>query len=345
MSTDNLELRPVQPRSSGLWATLGALGVCLLIGLGIGMYATPKPVIGVVRFADVIWTDTADRLIQVVEAARQDSQVAGVVLEISSPGGLATSSEKIYYTLLKLRQEKPLVVVVDDIAASGGYYMAIAGNRIYAAPSSYIGNVGVRGGRPFDPLIFPDELSSGPYKLSGGDRFDQIRQLDLLKDAFVGNVVHQRQLAQLNPLKVDAKTVAEARIYVGSEALGIGYIDAEGGRSDAVTAAAELAGVSDYDIQNLLPYFGFKFTLEQQEPGADFSQAAAQRLAKAPRDAALMLDSRIPLTGLADQTALERQLLRLLATAPPSMQSIRQPLPRQSAGPLSTMQNSSASGE
>ena len=104
MSTDNLELRPVQPRSSGLWATLGALGVCLLIGLGIGMYATPKPVIGVVRFADVIWTDTADRLIQVVEAARQDSQVAGVVLEISSPGGLATSSEKIYYTLLKLRQ-------------------------------------------------------------------------------------------------------------------------------------------------------------------------------------------------------------------------------------------------
>jgi protease-4 len=345
MSTDNLELKPAQAKGSGAWATFGVLTLCLLIGLGLGMYATPKPVIGVVRFADVIWTDTADRLIQVIEAARQDDRVAGVVLEISSPGGLATSSEKIFYTLLKLRQEKPLVVVVDDIAASGGYYMAIAGNRIYAAPSSYIGNVGVRGGRPFDPLIFPDELSSGPYKLSGGDRFDQIRQLDLLKDAFVGNVVHQRKLAQLNPLKLDAKAVAEARIYVGSEALGIGYIDAEGSRSDAIAAASELAGVSDYDIQDLLPYFGFKYTLEQQAPGADFSQTAAQRLSKAPKDVALFLDSRIPLTGLADQTVLEQQLLRLLATAPPAMQSIRQPLPRQSAAPSSTTQNSPASGE
>lgn len=323
-----MELTPAsQGRSNSGWIALGFLALCLVAGLLTGEFMAPQPVIGVVRFADVIWTDTADRLTQVIEAARQDDSVAGVVLELESPGGLATSSEKLFYTLLKLRQEKPLIVVVDGIAASGGYYMAVAGNRIYAAPSSYIGNVGVRGPRPFDPMLFPDELSTGPYKLTGGDRFDQIRQLDLLKEAFVGNVVHQRLHAAVNPLKVDAQTVAEARIYVGSEALGIGYIDGEGSRSDAVLAAAELAGVTDYATQDLIDYLGFPFRLEYQEPTVDFSQKVAQRLANVPKDALFFLDSRIPLTGMADPTALERTLQRLMRTAPAHLNQQRQLLP------------------
>jgi protease-4 len=298
------------------WAALSFLLVCLAAGLVLGEILAPRPAIGIVRFADVIWTDTAAQLTDVIEAAEYDSRIVGVVLELNTPGGLATSSEKLFYTLLKLRQSKPLVVLIDDIAASGGYYMAVAGNRIYASPSSYVGNVGVRGPRPFDPYIFPDELSTGPYKLAGGGRFDQIHQLDLLKEAFVGNVVHQRSLPQgpPNPLQIDAPTVAEARLYVGSEALGIGLIDAVGSRSDAIQTAADLAGVADYATVELYDYFAIEPLPPIPDPLTDFADRVAARLSTAPQEAALFLDSRIPLSGMVDHTAVQEHLLRLRAS-------------------------------
>lgn len=294
---------------------IGFLIICLAVGLWLGNYTTPQPVIGVVRFADIIYQDSANRLLQVLEAARNDPAVAAVVLEIDSPGGLATSSENLFYALLELRKAKPLIVNIDSIAASGGYYMAVAANRIYAAPSSYIGNVGVRGPRPFDPYIDPLELSTGPYKLAGSSRFEQINQLELLKNAFVGNVVNQRTHAVVNPLKIDAATVAEARIYQGSEALGIGYIDGEGSRSDAIDAAVELAGVSDYAVVDLIGYFGYDFSLEYQEPVFAFDQAVGTVFANAPRSAIFFLDSRIPLPNLAPTAVVEAHLLKLRAAA------------------------------
>ncbi len=115
------------------------------------------------------------------------------------------AARALFYTLLQLRQAKPLVIVVDGLAASGGYYMAAAGNRIFAPASSYVGNIGTRGGRPTDPSIAADELSSGPYKLEGGSRFDQIHQLDLVAGAFVNNVVAQRTQSAVNPLKAESR--------------------------------------------------------------------------------------------------------------------------------------------
>ena len=296
--------------------SVGFLILCVIAGLLLGATSAPKPAIGVVRFADIIYPESADKLLQVVNAALYDDAIAGVVLEIDSPGGYATSSESIFYSLLQLRKEKPLVVTIDGIAASGGYYMAVAANRIYAAPSSYIGNVGVRGPRPFDPYIDPMELSTGPYKLAGASRFDQIQQLELLKTAFVGNVVHQRSHATLNPLKVDAAAVAEAKLYPGSQALGIGYIDAEGSRSDAIQAAGELAGVSDYDVVDLIDFYGFAFRIEYQEPTVSFADVSAEVFAKAPDSAIYFLDSRIPLPSITPRSAVEQHLLQLRAASP-----------------------------
>lgn len=332
----------VAMKSNGweLPVSIGFLVLCLFGGLLLGTTNAPKPAIGVVRFADIIYPDSANRLLQVVNAALHDNSIAGVVLEIDSPGGYATSSESMFYSLLQLRNEKPLVVNIDGMAASGGYYMAVAANQIFAAPSSYIGNVGVRGPRPFDPYIDPLELSTGPYKLVGASRFEQIHQIELLKDAFVGNVVHQRSHATVNPLMIDADAVAEAKLYPGSEALGIGYIDAEGSRSDAIRAAGELAGLADYDVVDLIDYYGFNFRIEYQAPTVSFADMAAKVFTGAPENAIYFLDSRIPLPSVAPRSAFEQHLLKLRAATP----LLRSPALNLHTGQPSTSSSEPATG-
>jgi len=285
---------PVPPDRVGAWEyALAAvvLAACLLTGLALADTRASDPAVGILRFASDINFDTASQLIDILEAARRDDGLAAVVLEVSSPGGFATSSESIFYALLSLREAKPLVVVVDGLAASGGYYMAAAGNRIYAPPSSYVGNVGTRGGRPSDPALVPDELSSGPYKLEGGSRFDQIHQLDLVRNSFLTNVVNQRMHATLNPLKLAPRELAEARIYLGSEAVALGLIDGEGGRPEGIKAAAELAGLTRYGIVDVAAYLGMENIVSSAEEMVASAQAM---LAGASPGTIFMLDSRIP---------------------------------------------------
>lgn len=299
-----------------LWETISAmvfLLACLGGGLWLGRAVAPEPVIGVVRFEAVIDFATAQQMIELLEEARQDPRVAGVVVEILSPGGLATSSESIFYSMLKLRAEKPLVVAIDGMAVSGGYYMAAASNRIYTPASAYIGNIGSRGPRPTDPYLAPDELASGPFKLTGGSRFDRIHQFDLVAENFLQNVVHQRQNAELTPLQADPATLAEARFYLGSEAIALGLADAEGGITDAIAAAAELAGVPTYAVLDLIEAY--------YEPPAglvysDFPAAIQAMLQTAPPDAAFLLDSRMPLPGLGENSAVDRHLMNLRRVAP-----------------------------
>lgn len=267
----------------------------------IGMPGSGGPVIGHVRFEGDINFASANQLITLLEAARRDKRVQGVVLELLSPGGYATSSESIYYTMLKLRQEKPIVVVIDGLAASGGYYMAAAGNRILAPASAYIGNVGTRGGRPSDPAIAPDELSSGPYKLEGGSRFDRIHQLDLVAQAFIKNVVSQRAASPVNPLKLAPEELGEARIYLGSEALALGLIDAEGGRADGIQAAADLAGLTNYEVVELPQYLDL---LPPLLPTPAPQKALQELVDAAPPGTIFMLDSRIRLPGRSKSTLL-----------------------------------------
>jgi protease-4 len=275
-------------RSWEALVTIIFLIVCLLAGLGLAEFYAPKPIIGVVRFGGLIDPASAQQMAAILDAARDDDRIAGVTMEISSPGGDVGSTEKLYHTMLQLRQRKPVVVAIDGIAASGGYYMAVAGNKIYAPASAFVGNVGVRAGRPFDPGISPFELTTGPYKLSGGSRFDSIRQLELMKEAFVGSVVHQRSRSPYNPLRVDASTVAEAHLYLGSEALAIGLIDAQGSRSDAILATAELAGIKKYRVLELTDYLDLVF-----EPNNEVRDLIDNALP----GTVFLLDSRIPLAG------------------------------------------------
>lgn len=267
-----------------LWAA------CLVLGWLIAdLYlAGARPLVAIVRFEGLIDAASAGQMSKILEAARTDPRIAALVLEMDSYGGDARNSEGLYHVLLRLRQEKPLVVIVSGAATSGGYHMAVAANKIYAPAVSEIGNIGARSGRPWDPSISPDWLSTGPFKLDGGSRFDNIRQLDLVKEAFVSHVVYQRSLSPYNPLRVDAKTLAEAHVYMGSEALALGLIDAPGGLSDAVQAAAELAGLDSYQTVQLVDYLGMHFT-----PSSYYS--VPQLVRSALPGTVFMLDSRIAL--------------------------------------------------
>ncbi|MCS7259263.1 MAG: S49 family peptidase [Anaerolineae bacterium] len=249
----------MRPRLWRIGVELIFLLTCLAIGLVLSMRFAPRPIIGTMHFEGLIVPPSARQMWNILEAARRDPRVAGIVIEVSSFGGDASSSEKLYHAMAKFRQEKPLVVVIDGEATSGGYYAAIAANKIYATAAAAVGNIGVWMSRPTDPMIVPDVLSTGPYKLGGGSRFDNIRQLEMVKDAFVTTVLHERTQSPYNPLRIDGSILEEGHIYLGSEALALGMVDALGSISDAIADVAMLAGVEQYEVRDLTEYLGLPF--------------------------------------------------------------------------------------
>jgi ClpP class serine protease len=295
----------MQSRPWRIWVEVAFLIVCLAGGWVLSEFFAPQPIIGVVRFEGLILPESAQQMWKILEKARQDRRVAGVVMEISSYGGDASSSEKLYYAMLRLRQDKPLFVVIDGEATSGGYYMAIAGNKIYAPAAAAVGNVGVWMSRPGDPMILPDILSTGPYKLGGGSRFDNIRQLEMVKESFINTVLHERQQSPYNALRIDGRTLGEGHIYLGNEALALGLVDAQGGVSDAIPATAALAGLARYAVRDLTDYLGLPF-----QPADPYY--AATLVQRTMPGTVLLLDSRLAyLAGVGPADTALRGTLRV----------------------------------
>ncbi len=263
--------------------------LCLVTGWLLAEVAAPKPVIGLLRLDGgmIIDENEAERLVSALAAAETNDQVAGIVLEIDTPGGSAISSELIQEAILRVRQSKPVVASVTGMATSGGYLVAVATDRIYASPSAAIGSVGAITMRPGDPTLPEGALFTGPYKPDGGSRFDQIRQLDIVKQSFAGGVIALRSRAP-NPITIDMQTLTEARVYLGREALTLGLIDHEGSRLDAVQAAAELAGVGHFDLVELDSYLLLPAPTPTPESGLPLFSALDQQQA----ETILFLDSR-----------------------------------------------------
>ncbi len=243
-------MNPKRPLSVVLFLLL-----CAVVGWLLAETVAPKPVIGLLRLDGyrIIDTNEAERLVASLTAAGQDDRIAAIVLEIDTPGGSAISSELIQEAVLQVRQSKPVVASVTGLATSGGYLVAAATDMIFTTPSAEIGSVGAITARPGDPTLPPGSLFTGPYKRGGGSRFDKIRQLDVVKQSFAGGVMALRSQAP-NPITIDLQTLTEARVYLGREALALGLVDAEGSRPDAVAAAADLAGVTRYDLVELAAY-------------------------------------------------------------------------------------------
>jgi protease-4 len=197
---------------------------------------------------------------QLVRAAREDNRVKAVVLRVDSPGGDAYSSELIRREIAQTRAAgKPVIVSMGDVAASGGYWIAMDGDEIWAEPTTITGSIGIFG----LVLTVPDTLAKigvhtdgiGTTPLAG--TFDIRRPLSpqlesILNsvirhgyDEFIGRVAKARKRT---PEEIDA--IAQGRVWSGSQAKERGLVDKLGGLGDAIASAAARAKLgSDYQVR------------------------------------------------------------------------------------------------
>jgi len=187
-----------------------------------------------------------------IRAAARDESTKAVVLLINSPGGSAAASAAIYQELTHLRHKKKIVACMTDTAASGGYYIASACDKIVAQGSTLTGSIGVIfGGIGYSGLMkklgLTDEtVTAGKYKAMGRgarpmtaeERAIVVSMLDDIYGQFISAVAEGRKM---DPAKV--RQLAEGRIYTGAQAKKLGLVDELGNYYDAVKLAGRLAGL------------------------------------------------------------------------------------------------------
>jgi protease-4 len=264
---------------SPLWKPLGflLLGVfSVAVGCLLALYLIPTPQVAVIRIEGDIWEFNSVYISRALEEAGRDRAVRAVVLDIVSPGGEVTASEGLYFDVLKLRDKKPVVASVDQIAASGAYYIASGADQIYAKPASIVGNIGTISVLPEPGQVDEGLITTGPFKLSGGSRTDYIRQMDMLKEAFLAAVFAQRG----DRLSVGPEVLSRGETYLGLQAQQIGLVDAIGSQGEAVAAAARLARLRNYTLVDRTPVIP-----EELSPlGSELKQSStALSVAAAPR--------------------------------------------------------------
>ncbi len=196
----------------------------------------------------------ADSLVELIRRAAEDESVKAVVLRVDSPGGSMLASEIIADALDELKATgKPLVASMSSVAASGGYYISMPADEIWASPTTITGSIGVGAilptlQRSLDALgVHVDGI--GTTRLSGQLRLDRELGEDArdfltlsVKDAyrvFVGKVASARDMSFDR-----ADEMARGRVWIGSDALDLGLVDGMGGLGDAVASAAARAGLS-----------------------------------------------------------------------------------------------------
>jgi protease-4 len=207
----------------------------------------PEPAVGIISLDTDIWAGSAALVQAQIDAAREDGQIKAVVVHIDSPGGEVVATQSIFLELEALRHEMPVVGSIETIAASGGYYAAMATDPIYARPSSDVGNVGVWAQIPPELAINDVVLTSGPFKLTGSNRDEFLRNIEGIRQEFVETVfAHRGERMQLSRAEL-----SQGLLYTGRQAAELGLIDHIGTQSDAVKAAAEMAGIANYQTEDL----------------------------------------------------------------------------------------------
>jgi protease IV len=200
-----------------------------------------------------------------LQQARDDSRVKAIVLEIDSPGGEVTAADQIYNAVVKARARKPVVIYMDSLAASGGYYIACGGKYLMADETTITGSIGViiqtlNYEQLFNKIGLASVVfKSGKFKdILNGARPMTPEERDLIQkfvmetyDKFLGVVSRERNL----PADSLRSTVADGRILSGKEALGNKLIDQVGQLEDAFAKAKQLGNAPQATVVKYGPPF------------------------------------------------------------------------------------------
>ena len=208
------------------------------------------------------------RLVKAIRAARADDEVRAIVVRIDSPGGSSIASDVIWRELAVTRDEKPgrpLVASMSDLAASGGYYVAVAAPTIVAQPATLTGSIGIYGGKfvlggTYDKLGANIEavtigrnagMESPERPFTASERAKLQEQMRSFYQGFVRNVAASRKM----PVE-RVEQLAEGRVWTGAQARQHGLVDALGGLDRAIALAKERAGIAaetDVEVVNYPP--------------------------------------------------------------------------------------------
>jgi protease-4 len=199
---------------------------------------------------------TARAMGKTIRRVKNDDSIKAVVLRIDSPGGSALASDLLWHELHELKKKKPLIVSVGGMAASGGYYMAVAADRIIAEPTSIVGSIGVFGGKIVlsstleeagvhtetfpaspEPGAAARAAAQSPFSTWDDPTRERIRsQMQSVYDLFISRVVAGRKLPRE---KVEEN--AQGRIWSGKQGFERGLVDQLGGVTDAIRHARKMA--------------------------------------------------------------------------------------------------------
>jgi protease-4 len=194
-----------------------------------------------------------------IRKAREDEDVKAIVLRINSPGGSALASDIMWREVQLTKGVKPIIASMSDVAASGGYYMAMGCDKIVAMPNTITGSIGIFSVY-FDAEGFlqsylglnTEEIGTGKFSniASPTDAFTDEERAILQRQIEEGYENFTSKAAQGRNLSLDSlKALAQGRVWVGADALRIGLVDQLGDFEDAIALAASSAGLSDYQIK------------------------------------------------------------------------------------------------
>jgi protease-4 len=190
-----------------------------------------------------------------LKEAENDTSIKGVILKINSPGGTVGMSQRIYNEIIKIREKKPIISVMEDVAASGGYYIASATDRIVALPGTMTGSIGVIMSTTDMHNLLSNKLGinqnvikSGKYKdIGSSTRAMTSEERKLLQDmvddsylqfkeAIINGRINRRDKYTAKKVELTRNNLnkyADGRIFTGKQAVKLGFVDSIGGIDEA----------------------------------------------------------------------------------------------------------------